>query len=110
MLHTDFVWQTAYNYTEHREIFRCEPGPTNGAVILMDVLSCFFLTKKSHDIFLEKLTGMLSNIRSCEAVFSFRSFVRSRRVVKINTICSFMSVLRGTVRGGRERNISSGIC
>jgi hypothetical protein len=59
MLYQDFVWEITYDYTEQREIFRCDFGPRNGAenVILMDVL-CYFFIKKSHNKLLEKLTGM----------------------------------------------------
>jgi hypothetical protein len=43
MLHQDFVWKTAYIYTEHREILRCDLGPINGAENMSDIDRCFEL-------------------------------------------------------------------
>jgi len=37
MVHKDFVWETAYNYTEQREIFRCDFGPRSGAGSISDI-------------------------------------------------------------------------
>jgi hypothetical protein len=37
------VWETAYNYTEQREIFRCDFGPRNGADNISDTDGCFGL-------------------------------------------------------------------
>jgi hypothetical protein len=64
------VWETAYNYTKHREIFRCDFGPRNGAENINDTDGCFelFLIKKSQQI-LEKYAGMQNNIRRRTAVF-----------------------------------------
>jgi len=72
MLHQDFVWETAYNYTEQREMLRCDFGPRNGADNISDIDGCFelLLIEKPHNKLLEKLTGMQNNIRSREAVFS----------------------------------------
>jgi len=49
MLHQDFVWETAYKYTECREIFRCDFGPRNGAKNISDIDGCFelFFDKKN---------------------------------------------------------------
>jgi hypothetical protein len=36
MLQQGFVWETAYNYTGNREIFRCDFGLRNGAGNISD--------------------------------------------------------------------------
>ena len=43
MLHQDFVWKTAYKYTECRVIFRCDFGPRNGPENISDIDGCFEL-------------------------------------------------------------------
>jgi len=48
-VHKDFVWETAYNYTEQREIFRCDFGTRNGAISDID-LSYFFYKEITQQI------------------------------------------------------------
>ena len=109
MLHQDFVWETACNYTERREIFRCDFGPRNGTENICDIDGCFvffFFIKKSHNKFLEKLTRIQNNIRGHKAVFSH--FDHSwdhghlRGQIKFTVSCLYWKALsrRG---GGRER-------
>ena len=91
-------------------------------VILMDVLSFFFLyiyiyiyKEIAQQIFRETYTNTEQYKTAEGSFFSFRSFVRSWTPVRTNKIYSFMSVLRGTIKEGegerrrRERNISNGI-
>jgi hypothetical protein len=107
MLHQDFVWETAYNYTERREIFKCDFGPRNGAENIRDIDGCFefFFNKEiAQQIFRETYTNTEQYKRAQGSFFSFRSFVRSWTPARTNKIFSFMSVLRGTIKErGRER-------
>ena len=107
MLHQDFVRKTAYNYTQHREIFRCDFGSRNGAENISDNDGCFelFFDKEiTQQIVRETYRNAEQYKKVRGSLFSFRSFVKSRTSVRINKIYRFSSVLRGTVKvGGRER-------
>ena len=100
MLHQDFVRKTAYNYTQHREIFRCDFGSRNGAENISDNDGCFelFFDKEiTQQIVREtyRNTEQYKKVRG--SLFSFRSFVKSWTSVRINKMYRFSSVLRGTV-------------
>ena len=103
------MWETACNYREQREIFRCDPGPRNGADNISDIDGCFelFFDKEiTQQIVRETYRNAEQYKKAQGSLFSFKSFVRSWTAVRINKIDSFMSVLRGTVGGGR--NTSNG--
>jgi hypothetical protein len=50
------VRETAYNYTEQREMLRWDFGTRNSADNISDIDDEFFFIKKSHNKLLEKLT------------------------------------------------------
>jgi hypothetical protein len=98
MSHQDFVRETAYNYTEQREMLRWNFGTRNGADNISDIGGCFelFFDKEiTQQIVRETYMNAEQYQKAQGSIFSFRSFVRSWTAVRINKIYSFMSVLKG---------------
>jgi hypothetical protein len=105
MLHQD-CWETAYNYTEQREMLRCDFGPRNGADNISDIDGCFqlFVDKEiTQQIVRETYRNAEQYKKARSNIFLFRSFGRSWTSVRINKIYSFMSVLRDTRGGGYQQ-------
>jgi hypothetical protein len=102
MLHQDFLWETAYNYTEQREMLRWDFRTRNSADNISDIDGRFelFLDKEiTQQIVRETYRNAEQYNKARGSIFSFRSSVRSWTSVRINKIYSFMSVL--WLGGGR---------
>jgi hypothetical protein len=96
MSHQDFVRETAYNYTEQREILRWDFGTRNGADNISDIDGCFelfFYKEITQQIVTETYRNTEQYTKARGSIFSFLTFVRSWTDVRINKIYSFMSVM-----------------
>ena len=75
MLHQDFVWETACNYTEQREMLRCDFGPRNGADNISDTDGCIelFVNRETTQQIVRETYGNAEQYKKARgSIFSFQ--------------------------------------